>query len=113
VHKQIMLSEGLGDAIGYRVPRGAEIESYIAVLSFYSSGLVAQGSTTLWESWTGTRHQVSGGSSRNHIVFGGGLAQGCFARDLLARFGYAARRAKPGDLGAFCAIKHTPLLVSP
>ena len=29
---QTMLTEGLGDTIGYRVPRGAETESYIAVL---------------------------------------------------------------------------------
>ena len=29
---QTMLTEGLGDTIGYRIPRSAEIESYIAVL---------------------------------------------------------------------------------
>lgn len=32
--------------------------------------MVSQSATTLWESWEGTAHEVHGGSSRNHIMFG-------------------------------------------
>lgn len=36
--------------------------------------MVAQGATTLWEAWDGDRHTIGGGgTSRNHIMFGGGV----------------------------------------
>jgi alpha-L-rhamnosidase len=35
--------------------------------------MVAQAATTLWESWDGTRTETVGDSSRNHIMFGGGV----------------------------------------
>eukprot|EP00038_Savillea_parva_P007047 m.167528 g.167528 ORF g.167528 m.167528 type:complete len:1197 (+) comp12839_c0_seq1:59-3649(+) len=43
--------------------------------------MISQGATTLWEAWDGTAHTIGGGgTSRNHIMFGGGvnryLAQG-------------------------------------
>ena len=45
----------------------------LAEASYPSLGyMVTQGATTLWESWEGTRTSVHGGSSRNHIMFGGG-----------------------------------------
>ena len=35
--------------------------------------MIAQGSTTLWEGWTGTRNLIGEATSRNHIMFGGGV----------------------------------------
>ena len=35
--------------------------------------MMSQAATTLWESWDGTRTQTVGDSSRNHIMFGGGV----------------------------------------
>eukprot|EP00944_MAST-04C_sp_MAST-4C-sp1_P004731 g4731.t1 len=35
--------------------------------------MIAQGSTTLWEGWTGTRNLIGQATSRNHIMFGGGV----------------------------------------
>eukprot|EP00940_MAST-03C_sp_MAST-3C-sp2_P000368 g368.t1 len=35
---------------------------------------VAQNATTLWETWAGTTHAIGqGGTSRNHIMYGGGV----------------------------------------
>jgi hypothetical protein len=36
--------------------------------------MIANGPTTLWESWEGTPYAIEGGgTSRNHIMFGGGV----------------------------------------
>ena len=38
--------------------------------------MTSQGATTLWETWSGTPHQIGpGGTSRNHIMYGGGCAK--------------------------------------
>ena len=38
--------------------------------------MVQQGATTLWEGWDGSRNVIgSTGTSRNHIMFGGGVAR--------------------------------------
>jgi len=38
--------------------------------------MVTNGATTLWEAWEGDAHHIGGGgSSRNHIMFGGGVAR--------------------------------------
>ena len=38
--------------------------------------MIANGATTLWEAWEGDAHHIGGGgSSRNHIMFGGGVAR--------------------------------------
>ena len=55
--------------------------------------MVQQGATTLWEGWDGSRNVIgSTGTSRNHIMFGGGVA-----RYLLASVGgLSASRAGSG-----------------
>ena len=35
--------------------------------------MMSQAATTLWETWGGTRTETEGHSSRNHIMFGGGV----------------------------------------
>eukprot|EP01043_Picozoa_sp_COSAG02_P048115 COSAG02_NODE_4691_length_5089_cov_3.712425_1_plen_1144_part_00 len=35
--------------------------------------MISQAATTLWETWDGTRTETEGDSSRNHIMFGGGV----------------------------------------
>ena len=38
--------------------------------------MIANDATTLWEAWEGDAHHIGGGgSSRNHIMFGGGVAR--------------------------------------
>lgn len=38
--------------------------------------MLTQGATTLWEAWDGTQHAIGKqGTSRNHIMFGGGAAR--------------------------------------
>ena len=57
--------------------------------SFPSLGrMIEQGATTLWEGWDGTRTTIGSSTSRNHIMFGGGVA-----RYLLASVGGIAPQA--------------------
>ena len=79
----------------------------LAEASYPSLGyMVSQGATTLWESWAGTRTSVSGGSSRNHIMFGGGAN-----RFLLASAGGLAQDV--GALGQGTADGWRRLRVAP
>ena len=52
--------------------------------------MTKQGATTLWEGWSGDEHTIGESSSRNHIMFGGGVA-----RFLLAAVGGIATDTSP------------------
>ena len=77
----------------------------LAGTSYPSFGhMVVEGATTLWEGWEGTRTEhAASGTSRNHIMFGGGCA-----RFLLASVGGLDtwRPRLPSDVAATPRLTH-------
>merc|ERR1712032_392743 len=59
----------------HRYGHDAVVLDILNQTSYPSLGyMIANGATTLWESWEGDEHHIgSTGTSRNHIMYGGGV----------------------------------------
>ena len=77
--------------------------------------MIANGGTTLWEGWAGDAHGIgttmNGATSRNHIMFGGGVAR--FIAGAVGGLGIDTRPYDADGTGAAPATGWTRLLVHP